>query len=194
MGDKILAGALGMLNAVRTLRTYLPALSLLVLLSGCHGGSNPPSSTGATAAQQQQVDTVQQELELIPPPSKTRYMAVRTLSNWENPYITVQADMLTLHVLLADANTSLMGVGGMTRPLAARRRDLTVRVDDLPAALSAVPQNAWPYGRVVAIEEAHDTPAKARPQVRRTMEIVMQRLSTLGVVVYEWPEAGSSAR
>jgi hypothetical protein len=194
VGDKFLAGALGMLNAVRTLRTYLPALSLLVLLSGCQGGSNPPSSAGATAAQQQQVDTVQQELELIPPPSKTRYMAVRTLSNWENPYITVQADMLTLHVLLADANTSSMGVGGMTRPLAARRRDLTVRVDDLPAALSAVPQNAWPYGRVVAIEEAHDTPAKARPQVRRTMEIVMQKLSTLGVVVYEWPEAGISAR
>jgi len=183
-----------MLNAVRTLRTYLPTLCLMALFSGCHGGSNPLPSPAATAAQQQQVDTVQQYLDLIPPPSKTRYMAVRTLSNWENPYITVQADMLTLHVLLADANTSPMGIGGMTRPIAARRRDLTVRVDDLAAALSAVPQNAWPYGRVVAVEEAHDTPAKARPQVRRTMEIVMQKLSTLGVVVYEWPEAGSSAR
>ena len=36
---------------------------------------------------------------------------------------------------------------------------LNVRVSDLPASLNAVPGDAWPYGRVVAIEEAHDTPA-----------------------------------
>ncbi len=164
----------------------------MVLLSGCHGGSNPVSSPAATAAQQQQMDLMRQQMDLIPPPSKTRYMAIRTLSSWENPYITVQADVLTLHVLLADANPSSLGVGGMTRPISARRQDLTVHVGDLAAALSAVPQNAWPYGRVVALEEAHDTPAKVRPEVRRTMETVMQRLNNLGVVVYEWSEAGSA--
>ncbi len=35
-------------------------------------------------------------------------------------------------------------------------------------------------GRVIAIEEAHDTPPSARPQVRRNMEAAMQSLSDLG--------------
>lgn len=131
---------------------------------------------------------------MIPPPSKTRYMAVRTLTSWENPYLTVQDNMLTLHVTLADANTSTLGQGGMFRPAGARRQDLTLRVGELPAALNAVPQNAWPYGRVVAVEEAHNVPAKARPEVRRNMETVMKLLGDLGVVVYEWSEAGAGLR
>jgi hypothetical protein len=95
---------------------------------------------------------------------------------------------------VADANPSEVGVGGITRPVGARRQDLNIRTSDLPAALNAVPQTAWPYGRVVAVEEAHDTPAKARPQVRRNMEAAMQLLSDLGVVVYEWTEPGGSLR
>ena len=35
---------------------------------------------------------------------------------WENPYLTVQGGMVTLHVMQADANTSDLGVGGMLRP------------------------------------------------------------------------------
>jgi hypothetical protein len=133
-------------------------------------------------------------MELIPPPSKTRYMAVRSLTNWENPYVTVQGGMLTLHVLLADANTSGLGEGGLLRPIGARRQDLNIRVSDLPTALDAVPANAWPYGRVVAVEEAHNVPNGARPQVRRNMESAMQMLNDLGVVVYEWSEGGVGLR
>ena len=65
---------------------------------------------------------------------------------WENPYVTVQGGMVTLHVMLADANTSDLGVGGMLRPVGARRQDLNVRVSDLPAALNAVPQNSGRMG------------------------------------------------
>jgi hypothetical protein len=117
-------------------------------------------------------------------------MAIRSLSDWENPYLTVQQNMATLHVTQADANPSQLGTGGMLRPVSARRQDLTVRVSDLPAALNAVPENSWPYGRVVAIEEAHDTPASARPAVRRNIEAAIKTLGDLGVVVYEWPEGG----
>ena len=137
------------------------------------------------------METARQQMELIPPPSKMRYMAVHSLSSWENPYLTVQENMATLHVTLADANPSELGAGGMLRPLAARRQDLNVRVRDLPAALNAVPENSWPYGRVVAIEEAHDTPASARPAVRRNVEATIKTLSDLGVVVYEWNSDGS---
>jgi hypothetical protein len=129
-------------------------------------------------------------LDLIPPPSKTRYMAVRSLATWENPYLTVQENMATLHVTLGDANPSDLGTGGMLRPVAARHQDLTVRVSDLPAALNAIPENAWPYGRVVAVEEAHETPVSARPAVRRNVEAAIKTLGDLGVVVYEWNDGG----
>jgi hypothetical protein len=187
---------LGMLDIVQNLLYLVPPLVLSVGLSGCHNAATSLSAeTKPVAAQQQQLaNEARQEMELIPPPSKTRYMAVKSLTSWENPYLTVQGGMLTLHVLLADANTSGLGEGGLLRPVGARRQDLNIRVSDLPTALNAVPQNAWPYGRVVAVEEAHNIPASARPQVRRNMETTMQTLNDLGVVVYEWNEGGVGLR
>ena len=181
-----------------------PAILSLILLTatisvaaiGCHGAAQPAPEAGrAIDAQQQQLnDEVRKELDLIPPPSKTRYMAVRSLTSWENPYITVQDGMVTLHVTVADANTSSLGQGGMLRPVGARRQELNIRVGEIPAALNAVPQSAWPYGRVVAIEEAHEAPASVRPQLRRNMENVVRTLSDLGVVVYEWSDGGPGLR
>ena len=178
------------------------AISLLAL-AGCNRSAIVPEA-GAHAAvvqqeanqraqQQAQTELIRQQIDLIPPPSKSRYLAIRSLTSWENPYLTVQGNMLTLHVTLADANTTDLGVGGILRPVGARRQDLNIRTTDLPTALNAVPQTAWPYGRVVAIEEAHDVPIKARPEVRRNMENAMNLLNDLGVVVYEWNESGNPA-
>ena len=164
-------------------------LSLVLLLAGCHGHSTPaPVSAQAVAEQHAVLDTQREQLELIPPPSKNRYMAVHTFESWENPYITVQANMLTLHVLLADANTSDYGAGGILRPVGARRQELNIGLDKLGDAVSAVPQSSWPYGRVIALEEAHKTPRSAEPQVRRTMETAVSTLNDLGVVVYDLNE------
>jgi hypothetical protein len=155
-------------------------------LAGCNRAS---AGTPAANINPREVESARQQMELIPPPSKTRFMAVRSLASWENPYLTVQQNMITLHVTLADANGTDLGVGGMLRPVGARQQVLTVADDRLPDALTAVPENSWPYGRVVAIEEAHDTPA-----VRRNMEIAIKTLSDLGVVVYEWNEGGGVLR
>jgi hypothetical protein len=157
-----------------------------MLLTGC----NRASAGTPAVASPQQVETARQQIDLIPPPSKSRYMAVHSLSTWENPYLTVQQNMATLHVTLADANSSDLGAGGMLRPVGARRQDLTIRIADLPVALNAVPESCWPYGRVVAIEEAHDTPQSARPAVRRNVEAAIKTLTDLGVVVYEWNDGG----
>jgi hypothetical protein len=177
------------------LPTLIPALcltiSLPMLLTGCnHAAAGAP----VAGANPRDVERTRQQMELIPPPSKTRYMAVRSLSVWENPYLTVQENMVTLHVTLADANASDLGVGGMLRPVGARSQVLNVRVGDLPAALNAVPENSWPYGRVVAVEEAHETPASDRPAVRRNVESTIKTLSDLGVVVYEWNEGSAGLR
>jgi len=164
-------------------------LSLPLLFAGCNRAS---AGTTITVASPQAIESAREQMDLIPPPSKTRYMAVHSLESWENPYLTVQENMATLHVTLADANPSQLGVGGMLRPVGARRQSLTVRISDLPSALNAVPENSWPYGRVVAIEEAHDAPATARPTIRRNVEATIKTLSDLGVVVYEWNEGGSA--
>jgi hypothetical protein len=162
--------------------------SLPLLVAGCNRAS---AGTTTPVTNPREVESARQQMELIPPPSKTRYLAVHSLTEWENPYMTVQENMVTLHVTLADANQSEMGVGGMLRPVGARRQVLNVRVNDLPASLNAVPEDSWPYGRVIAIEEAHDTPAANRPAVRRNMEAAMKTLGDLGVVVYEWNEASA---
>jgi hypothetical protein len=75
----------------------------------------------------------------------------------------------------------------MLRPSAARRRELQIRQKDLVDALIALPENAWPYGRVVAIEESPLADKKARPAIRRQIEAAIQQLNDLGVVVEEWP-------
>ncbi len=170
---------------MRTLTLAAGAL-LLTALVGCTSAVAPPDPADAT---HRQLEAVREELTQIPLPSKTRYLAVKSLTTWQNPYLTIQGNMVTLHVTMADANTSTLGVGGMLRPVGARREDLNVRTADLPAALNAVPQNAWPYGRVVAVEEAHDAPASARPQLRRNMEAAIKTLGDVGVVVYEWQDS-----
>lgn len=160
-----------------------------LLLAGCNR-----AAAGATvaSANPREVETARQQMELIPPPSKNRYMAVHSLTSWENPYLTVQENMVTLHVTLADANHSDLGVGGMLRPAGARRQVLNIRVSDLPASLNAIPTDAWPYGRVVAVEEAHGVPATDRPPVRRNLEAAIKTLGDLGVVVYEWNDAAGA--
>jgi hypothetical protein len=187
-------GVLGMLVDVRRYLLLFPTLLISLSFTGCVRTAAPTTAEAqAIAAQERQEESLtRQQMELIPPPSKTRYMAVKSLNLWENPYMTVQGGMVTLHVVAADANTSDMGVGGMLRPMGARRQELNVRVEDLATALNAIPRSSWPYGRVVAVEEAHEVPVKARPEVRRNVERVIKMLGDLDVVVYEWNDSGRS--
>ena len=156
------------------------------ILNGC---ANPVESAHADPAEKRAVLlTEREQIEQIPPPSKSRYMAVHSYEGWQNPYLTVQAAMVTLHVLLADANSSPYGVGGMLRPIGARREEISVSPDKLAEAMSSIPSSAWPYGRVVAVEEAHKTPAKQEPVVRRNMEATVGTLNDLGIIAYDLAE------
>ena len=168
----------------------------LLSLAGCSNAPLVSASTSKAAENErrQQMESTRAEMELIPLPSKARYLAVKSLTTWQNPYLTIQGNMVTLHVTLADANPSQFGAGGLLRPVGARQESLNVRTADLPSALNAIPPTAWPYGRVVAVEEAHDAPSSARPELRRNMETAMRTLSDLGLVVYEWQEGGVALR
>jgi hypothetical protein len=171
--------------SIVNIRTLIPATLLVCLLQGCH--ANPPSKAAeqSRADQRAELETQREQLDMVPPPSKTLYMAVHSFESWQNPYLTIQTGMIELHVTLADGNTSTLGVGGMLRPVGARRQELNISLDTLGEAMAAIPQSAWPYGRVVAIEEAHKVPPAAQPAIRRSMELAIARLNDLGVEVYD---------
>jgi len=164
---------------------------LLAAINGCSKTTAPIANqtndiADNTKAAQQAADKARQEIDQIPPPAKSRYLAVHTQENWTNPFLIVGRETVHLRIILPDANPSAYGTGTMLRPTEARKQELDVRLADLPNALSAIPEGAWPYGRVVAVEETPITAKADRPQVRRNVEATIQLLNDLGVVVDEW--------
>lgn len=162
----------------------IACLPLLGVVYGCHSRTFSEDAEQARAERHAEQDTARQQLDMIPPPSKSRFMAIHTAESWENPSITVQPGMLELRVMLADPNPNL-GSGGMLRPVAARQQELNISLDKLDEAVSAIPESAWPYGRVISVEEPTNTPAKAEPQVRRNLEVTVRELNDLGIVAYD---------
>lgn len=135
-------------------------------------------------------DADRQQLDAIPVPSKNTYMAIHTRESWQNPFLVVGSSTVSLSMLYPDQGPANAPGDSFLRPQAARRRVLELRLSDLPEALTAMPQDAWPYGRVIAVEEDPAATPQQRRQVRRNIEATMQTLTDLGVVAYEWPVNG----
>jgi hypothetical protein len=146
--------------------------------------ANAEHQAQATATE---LDQERAQLEQIPLPTKSQYVDIHDPAAWQNPFLSVGGDTVTLRILLPDANPSPVGQGTMVRPEAARRQELQIRVADLDKAVAAIPAGAWRYGRVIAVAESPGASTKDRPMVRRNVEAVIQRLNDLGVVVEEWP-------
>jgi hypothetical protein len=175
------------------------SLAILVLLglpvSACHKEEQAVqhvAQSAANAEKQAQAaaterDQQRAQLAAIPLPTKSLYRNIHDPSEWKNPFISVDANYLDLHVIMGDANPSDLGQGSMFRPEAARRQELQIRPADLTRALLALPGRAWPYGRVVAIAESPEADRKKRPGIRRNVESTIQKLNDLGIVVEEWP-------
>jgi len=172
----------------------LPILLLCAVMavgSGCKDQSSTPGPSRAEVRQERQqqrskMETAREQLEQIPPPSKNRYLAVHTKDAYGNPFLVVHPATVTLTIIYRDQDPNGFSAGGLLRPPAARKQEIDVRPDDLPQALSSLPADAWPYGRVVAIEESPTAPRKERVAIRRNVEATIQMLNDLGVVVDEW--------
>jgi hypothetical protein len=141
------------------------------------------------------MNSAREQLDEIPPPSKSRYLAIHTTDSWSNPFLIVSKRNVTLRIYYPDpvANGTLSESAlpnTMLRPSGARKRELVLRLSDLPEALAALPQESWGYGRVIAVEEDPSTMRPDRPPMRRNVEAAIQMLNDLGVVVYEWPNGG----
>ncbi len=177
-------------------RGMLALAALLAFpLAACHREENPVEIAAHKAeraehqsrATQTELDQERAQLAQIPLPTKSLYIDIHDPAAWANPFLSVGPDTVNLRILLPDANPSPAGQGSLLRPVAARRQELELRLDDLDQAIVAIPAGAWHYGRVVAVAESPEALPKERPMVRRNLEAVIRKLNDLGVVVEEWP-------
>jgi hypothetical protein len=179
----------------RSLPFVVPTALALALCACSHAPQSQSDNSKPTAqevkAEAQARDTDRQQLDQIPPPAKSRYMAIHTRESWSNPFLIVGKKTVTLRMMNPEPPQSAIAPGGMLHPAGARKQELVLRLSELPEALVALPQEAWPYGRVIAIEEDPVAPRPDRIQVRRNVETTIQVLNDLGVVVYEWPGSGA---
>jgi hypothetical protein len=172
---------------------WTPTLLCLCALyaAGCKNETPTPGPTRAEVrqerqAQQSRMDAARQDLEQIPPPSKNRYLSVHNKDAYGNPFLVIHPQTITLTIIYRDQDPNGFDAGGMLRPPNARKQELDIRLADLPKALSSLSSDAWPYGRVVAIEESPTAPKTERVAIRRNVEATISILNDLGVVVDEW--------
>lgn len=158
-------------------------LALPTLLAGCHshrGGFALP----APAKWQATLSDARGELSSIPPSKKALLTKYDSESKWRNPFLTVSSTSIQLSIYLADQNNSDFDRGGMTRIRAARKQVVTVRLRDLPRALTSLPDSAWPDGRAVGINEALEPPSQ-KATLDQNMQTTTQALQTMAVTVIE---------
>ena len=129
------AVSLAMLDSVAQPHSLIRIVMMCALGSvaaGCK--SAPPSSSPAPSraearqarqAAQSKMDAAREELEQIPPPSKNRYLAVRTQDAYANPFLVVHPQTVTLTIIYKDQlQDDANGVAGgalLRQPRAGRR-------------------------------------------------------------------------
>lgn len=176
------------------------ALALTLSLTACSPSSTSKSTPASTQpatphvsaharalAKQEQIAAYSQQLDAIPPPAKTRYMAISSSARWQNPFLTIHQNSVELRIPAPPApRTTRRGHRYARRP-APLWKTTKLTLDALPAALAALPESNWPYGRVIAYQDDLNGSPSARVKVRRNEEKTLNLLNDLGVVSYEWP-------
>ena len=106
----------------------------------------------------------------IPKPDPKKYHAVQDARDWKNPYLIVRPDGIE--------------IVGMT-PVG---RGITL--ESVRDVLERLPDSAWPYGVVVAVQDIGILTGKtdlARVEANRTK--LLNLLKDLGIAVDRWPSA-----
>jgi len=127
------------------------------------------SCWGAHSGQQTIAPEVR--IQQIPPADPQKYLGMRDLKNWRNPYLIIKPD----GVALLDA---------------ANHEEHHLKPDELPEALADLPVSAWPYGRIVVVSDstisasANDTAA-----MRKNRGIVAGTLESMHILINWVPSA-----
>lgn len=106
----------------------------------------------------------------IPKPDPKKYHSIQDAKDWKNPYLIVRRDGIE--------------IVGMT-PVGR-----AITVESVPGILESLPNSAWPYGLVVAVQDYGIVSGKtdlARIEASRTK--LLNLLKELGIAVDRWPSA-----
>jgi len=104
----------------------------------------------------------------IPPADPSKYREVRDYLDWKNPYLLVKADGIEF----------VRGASGHS-----------VAVDSVPAILDDLPKSAWPFGLIVAVQEAGLRGVTDTPRINANRDKLLRLLKGMGVAVFLWPSA-----
>jgi hypothetical protein len=106
----------------------------------------------------------------IPKPDPKKYDTVQDAKGWKNPYLIVRRDGIE--------------IVGMT-PVGQ-----AIAVESVPGTLEKLPDSAWPYGLVVAVQDIGILSAKTDPvRIEANRTKLLNLLKELGIVVDRWPSA-----
>lgn len=108
--------------------------------------------------------------ERIPEADPKKYQGIRAAKDWRNPYLIVRADGIEIVGMTSDGSH--------------------IAVESLAAALESLPDSAWPYGLVVAIQGNGIVAGESdRARIDANQTLLLGLLNDLGVVVDAWPSA-----
>jgi len=144
---------------MRYLRLSILSMSLVVLAS-C---AKPPRAPEETVAAVSPEARIQQ----IPAADPQKYTGMRDMKAWRNPYLVVRVD----------------GVGLLD---VSNNEQQIVDPDKLSAAMAKLPASAWPYGRVVAIQEISAASTdEDKAKLRKNRALVAGTLESMQVLI-DW--------
>lgn len=172
-------------SAFRSAALLVVALSASLAVGGCRNSGNTFDMSAHAAKWAAAKISARQELTQIPPPLKSVYLNINQESQWQNPFLSVEQNMIQLRIYFPDENSSPIDRGGITRLRSARKQVVNVRLAELPRALSSLPSGAWPYGRVVAIGREKET-SQNRAWFPNHLDVTVRALQDMGVVVDDW--------
>jgi hypothetical protein len=146
---------------------YLCLSALAVSFAVLPACSKPPRAPEETAA----ATSPEARIRQIPPADPQKYTAMRDMKAWRNPYLIIRVD----------------GVGLLD---VSNNEQQIVDPDKLPEALARLPASAWPYGRVVAIQERSASASDGdKAKLRKNRALVAGALESMQVVINWVPSA-----
>jgi hypothetical protein len=110
-------------------------------------------------------------LRAIPAVTDDRYRTMQDLKAWRNPYLIIRAD----------------GVGLLD---VSSHEEHRLKLEELPDALASLPPSAWPYGRIIAVQETSTRGSSAdKTQIRENRAKVAATLHALEIAINYAPSA-----
>ena len=154
------------------------AIILLILAAGGRTASTQGGAVQTGTLQTGAVQTGAVQTGAVPtasldprikPAAAERYKAIRNAAKWENPYLMVGPDHIVVRA---------KGLAGLK----------IVVPDALEQTLLELPITAWPYGKVVAVQENGNRADKSDDKpIADNVAAARATLKKLGVTFDKWP-------